>query len=428
MARRFTDVQIKALRARAQRYEQFEDGTGFGVRVSTVGLKTWILMYRYQGKARRLTIGTYPDMGLAAARTAAAEAREKLILGFDPGAEAVAEKARRSSAATIDTLIDDYMRLYVRVRKRASSAKEEERLLLTKVLPEWKGRKARDIRRADVVLLLDGIVERGAPISANRTKSVLSKMFNWGIERDYVEMNPAAHLGRPVDEKSRDRNLSPAEIRTFWTGLDAAADISLVFRLALRFKLVTGQRRGEIAQARWDQFDPDLTLWTIPAEVTKNNMIHLVPITATARALLHEAREALVFRDKDGVERRSEWVFPARRGKGANHITGSGISQAVAALLPTDKEKADGTGLELAHFTPHDLRRTFATRAIEAGVRRDWIKLCLNHTTADVTAIYDRYGYMAEKRMAMEAWEKRLLDIVNGAAPASNVIRLDVIA
>ncbi len=168
---RYTDKGLAALKPKAERYEVWEDGrTGLGVRVSPKGRKSWVYMYRFNGTLRRMCFGTYPAVGLASARVKHANAKELLTKGTDPGAQQIERKRAERDAETVSDIAEEYLEKWARPRKR--SAGEDERILRKDVLPAWGAKKAKEIRRRDVILLLDKIVERGAPIGANRTLGV----------------------------------------------------------------------------------------------------------------------------------------------------------------------------------------------------------------------------------------------------------------
>ena len=244
---KFTDRSIAALKPGTARYEKWEDGrAGLGVRVSPKGRKSWIYMYRFGGKARRMGLGTYPVVGLASAHVKHAQAKELLNKGIDPGAQQIERKRVERDAQTVNDLAEEYLEKWARPRKR--SAGEDERILRKDVLPAWGTRKARDIRRRDVILLLDTIVERGAPIAANRTLGVVRRMFNFAVSRDILDATPVAMVKAPAKEMPRERVLSPSEIRIFWNDLDRAP-ISPGIVLALKLQLVTAQRKGEVIGA-----------------------------------------------------------------------------------------------------------------------------------------------------------------------------------
>src|SRR5882724_5828924 len=161
---RFTDKGIAGLKPKSDRYEIWEDGrTGFGVRISPKARKSWIYMYRFGGKARRMTLGDYPKDGLATARVKFAQAKKAVDLGEDPAAFVKAERLTERSAATVKQLVDEYLQ---RSAQRLRSHREVKRILERDVIPAWRDRKAKTIKRRDVILLLDGITDRGAPIMA----------------------------------------------------------------------------------------------------------------------------------------------------------------------------------------------------------------------------------------------------------------------
>jgi integrase len=398
-----TDRGIKSLKPKADRYEVWEDNrTGFGVRVSPAGRKSWVFMYRYDGKARRMTLGTYPAVGLASARVEHAKAGKVLEEGSDPGKQLVERRKADRSAETVADLVGEYLEKWARPRKR--SAGEDERILGKDVLPVWGRRKARDIGRRDVVLLLDGIIERGAPIQANRTLSVIRRMFNFAISRGMLDATPVVMVKAPSKENQRDRVLTSDELRTLWHGL-ANARMSEPVRLALKFMVTTAQRKGEIVNAEWDEFDFEEGTWTIPASRSKNQRTHRVPLSTMAVSLLGEVRE---------LSGGSPWLFPSPR-RGGGPISAPTVNHALLRSLSM-------IGVE--GVVPHDLRRSAASAMTSLGVPRLVVSKLLNHIDRGVTAIYDRHGYDREKRQALDAWGAHLEEIVSAKPTPENVIKL----
>ncbi len=402
---RFTDKGIAALKPKAERYEAWEDGrTGFGVRVSPAGRKSWVFMYRFEGTPRRMTFGTYPQRGLADARVDLAIAKQRLQAGVDPGAELTTKRTADREAPSVNELIEEYLEKWERPTKRTAS--ETARVLRKDVSPRWGKRKAQNIKRRDVIVLLDDIVARGAPIQANRTLALVRKMFNFAISRDIVEVNPCHMVSAPGTERQRDRVLRDAEIKGFWEGLPDT-DMAPAIQLALKFQLVTVQRKGEVVTVEREEIDFDNAVWTIPAEKTKNNLAHRVPLSSVAMGILTDAEEL------DGDHR---WVFPSPRTNGG--ITDRAVDHALQRNL---------AALEVAHFTPHDLRRTASSKMTgDLGISRLTISKILNHVERGVTAVYDRHSYDHEKRQALDAWGRRLEEILSGKteAQAANVVRL----
>ena len=415
---RFTDRSIAALKPKAKLYEVWEDGrTGLGLRVSPKGRKSWNYMYRFDGKARRMTLGTYPAVSLASANVKHANAKELLTKGTDPGALHVEKRRAERQAETVSDIAEEYLEKWARPRKR--SAGEDERILRKDVLPAWGKRKAKDIRRRDVILLLDTIVERGAPIAANRTLGVVRRMFNFAISRDLLDTTPVAMVKPPAKENQRERVLSPEEIRIFWKGLDEGP-ISPGICLALKLQLVTAQRKGESIGAALSEFDlKEEKVWIIPPERAKNGKTHRVPLSPLAVSLIEEAQT---------LAGDSQWLFPSPRGDVP--VKPQAVNQALyRACMPiAERPKAarlsKKPAIGLTGIVPHDLRRTAASNMAALGINRLVISKILNHVETSVTAIYDRHGYDTEKRHALEAWAAHLEGILSGKPKADNVVTL----
>ena len=402
--RRFTDKFVQSLKPKVARYEVYE-GSSFAVRVGQGGGKTWIWFYRFEGRHRRVTLGEYPAMGLADARVKLAEARKALESGIDPGTVKVEQQKAERVAATVADLVEAYLDKWARPRKR--SAAEDERILRKDVIPAWRKRKAKDIARRDVIALLDKIVDRGSPIAANRTLAVIRRMFGWALSRDIVGASPCVAVKAPAKERRRDRVLSADEIAALWRALDhPELMISPAIRLALKFQLVTAQRKGEVIGAEWSEFDRLEGVWTIPAAKAKNGMPHRVPLSPLALAVLDEIAAAAGTLD-------TGWLFPSRRpGK---PITGPAVDHAM---------RNNRGSLRMGDTTPHDLRRTAASHMTSIGISRLVVSKILNHAELGITAVYDRHSYDGEKRAALCAWGARLGEIIGARRPSENVITL----
>jgi integrase len=388
---KFTDSKIKGIKTPKKREYVWEGGTGFGIRLEPTGTKTFVLWYRFNGKPEGITIGRYPKIGLAMARTKSAKIKERLETGIDPRIDIKSEKRANKEAYTVNDLVEEYIEKHAKLKKR--SWKEDERILFKDVVPNWGRRKAKDINRLHINLLLDSIVERGAPIQANMTLAVIRKMFNFAIGRSILAFNPCLGIPRPSKPKQRSRILSEHEIKEFWIGLDNAR-MAEGTKLALKLQLVTAQRKGEVAGAEWRDFDFQKGWWTIPAEKTKNGLSHRIPLSSLALEIIKDAKE---------YSGDSKWVFPSPHKD--KHITEPAIDHAV-------RNNHDNFGID--HFTPHDLRRTAASLMTGAGISRLTVGKILNHAESGVTATYDRHSYDLEKRQALETWERNLKSIITG--------------
>ncbi|MBF0400557.1 MAG: tyrosine-type recombinase/integrase [Magnetococcales bacterium] len=396
---KFSDRYIQSLKPKEQRYEVLE-GLGFSVRVTPTGSKTFFMAYQFEGRNRRLTLGSYPEMKLTEARKKHADARQMLAKGVDPGALEQDAKREAHAAPTIAQLVTEYLEKWAKPRKRAW--REDERVLNRDVVPRWGRRKAHAITRRDVIALLDEIMERDAPIMANKTLAIIRKMFNFAIGRSILETSPCLAIPAPAPTAQRDRVLSEEEIRTVWNGLDHA-NMDEGTKLAVKFQILTAQRKGEVVAAKWDEVDCVNGWWTMPLVKVKNKLTHRVPLSKEALALLEEIK---------ALAGDSQWLFPS--GQTANHIIATSVDHAVRKNLPV---------FGIDRFTPHDLRRSAATHMTSMGISRLTVGKILNHAEPGVTAVYDRHSYDAEKRIALDAWGRKLETIVTGQ-PESNVLPL----
>ena len=396
---KFTDRQIKSLKPKKTRYEVWEDnGKGFGVRVAPTSRKSFIFLYRFQGTSRRMTFGNYPETSLADAHAAHAKSRQLLEQGSDPATVEQDEKEESRRSPSVKRLVAEYIEKYAKPRKR--SWKEDKRILYKDVVPRWGKRKAQDVARRDIILLLDEIVERGALIQANRTLATIRKMYSFAMGRGILESSPCVAIPAPSKENRRDRVLNEEEIRTFWEKLDTAK-MDNATALALKFQLITAQRKGEVAGAEWKDFDLKNGWWTIPAEKAKNGFPHRVPLSSLATEILSKLNE---------VTGDSQWLFPSPRD--GQHIAETSVDHAV-------RENAEH--FEVDHFTPHDLRRTAASMMTASGIQRLTVSKVLNHVETGVTSVYDRHSYDKEKRKALRSWGLQLETIL-GLKKSNKVI------
>jgi integrase len=355
---------------RDSEYRQLE------LRIRDSGAKAWAIRYYLHGKQRRFTIGEFPAISVADARQRAKDALRDIEDRIDPAIE----KRQRRDADTFDDLARDYIEKWAKPRKR--SWKEDQRILNANILPHWKHRAVRDITRRDIRELIEAIADRGAPTMANRVRALLSKLFRFAIGRDVIELSPMVGIERPADETPRDRVLTDDEIRQFWTATEA---LDAPMRAFFRLRLLTAQRGIEVSTMKWGDVDLEGGWWTVSATVAKNKLSHRVPLSQAVIDLLKE------------LPRDGRYVLDGARGK---------RQQAEAAAT-----------FAIDDFKGHDLRRTAASRMASAGIPRLHIGKVLNHVETGVTAVYDRHGYDAEKRVALDTWA-RVLNAILKAKPA----------
>lgn len=413
----FTDKLIKNLKPAEKEYWKRE-GHGFSIRVLPSGDKIWYFIYTFDGRKRfmRLGEGSYPDISLADARTRFDAARVKVKNGIDPLTEKEEQKAERSKSPTVGDLIDEYIKKHAKANKK--SWREDQRCLEKEVLPLWGKRKAADIKKRDVVLLLEGIVDRGSPVMANNTLEKIRKMFNFAVERDILEFTPCYGVKKPTKKEHKDRVLTDSEIVTVWNGLDTAAMTDEMKR-ALKLILVTAQRPGEVIGMHSNEIEGEW--WTIPADRAKNGKTHRIFLTATALQLIGN-KEGYIFESPRKItlpsgEKISQPMdvnavaYAVRRNLEVPMQEGQGLS---VGEIAEPAEATTPRKIVMATWTPHDLRRTAATNLSALGHSDEVIDAVLNHVKKGVVAIYNRHRYDREKQMALEAWARKITSIING--------------
>jgi integrase len=366
---------------------------GLGLRVSASGRKTWVLMYRVRGdkRLRRATLGTYPILTLADARDQARADLRAAAKGRDPASERKAER----QAETFGELAEEYIERYAKKRKR--SWFKDRQALDRDLLPRFRHRKAAGIKRREVIKLLEEIADRGAPVGANRTLEIIRRIYNWGIEQEIVTVNPCQRISKPGAERKRDRVLSDDEIRAVWTALEAETPR---MRDLFRLRFLTAQRPGEVSRMRWEDIDMASAWWTIPPEFSKNGLSHRVPLSPPAMETLRRI---------EGYGNEAGWVVPSPTGKGP-----------LRAVWRAMRNIRKQSGVE---FRPHDLRRTAATRMTgDLGIARLTVSKVLGHIETGVIGVYDRATYDREKRQALDAWGRRLEEIISDMPATDNVV------
>ncbi|MFS8035542.1 tyrosine-type recombinase/integrase [Xanthobacter sp. AM11] len=403
MAKPLTAKGIDALKPGTSRYEE-PDGNmpSLYVIVQTSGAKSWAVRYRFKGKPKKHTLGTYPAIKLADARTLAAQVLTAVAEGRDPSEEK--KQAKREAAHPvkddIGSVVAMFLDRYAKPNQREDSFKETKRHLEKEAVKAWRGRSIKSITKRDVIDLLDAAVDRGATVTANRLLAAVRRFFNWCVERGIVDASPAAGIKAPTAEKSRDRILSDKELGLVWKG---AESLDWPFGPFIHLLILTGQRRDEVAGMRWSEIDLANATWTIPGDRTKNGKAHVVPLSPGAVSLI----EGLP-RMKDG-EGDSAFVF-STTGKTA--ISGfskakAALDKAIAKLLKGNDEADADEPPTIPDWRLHDLRRTMASGMARLGVPVHVVEKLLNHTSgtfSGIVGVYQRHEYADEKRQAIETW------------------------
>jgi integrase len=362
--------------------------SGFVARCQPSGKVSYFLRYRDKktGQKHWLGLGQHGVITPARARELAQIEAGRVAGKVNPLAEQRAEraeatKAERAEENTVNAILDEFVKRHA---SKLRSADQVTGAFDRYVRPAIGAMSVYDVKRRDIVKLLDGVADTAGDVMADRTLAHIRKAFNWQAIRDDEFKTPivAGMAKTKPKERARDRVLADDEIRDIWTALETA-DVPSCYPAYVKTLLLTATRRNEAADMTAAEIDVDL--WVIPAARYKGKHDHVVPLTKQARALIGDAKG---------------FVFSTTGGDRAF----SGFSKAKAAL---DKEitkvrKAAGRG-KLQRWTLHDLRRTGRTLMSRAGVPEDHAERAIGHVIGGVRETYDRWTYIEEKRKAFEA-------------------------
>ena len=382
--RALTAIGVERIKPPARgQVEIFDRGyPGFALRVSYGGSKVWSMFYRHGGKLRRRTLGIYPAMSLAEAREAWRETRRLVAMGQDPGRVS----AKRSD--TVASVVEEWLKRDKRDAK-PSSIYQTRTALARDVLPVWGERPINTISKRDVIELLDGIIDRGAPGKARSVHAHLHRLFRWSVGREIIPISPMEGLQGPAPAGRRDRVLSDDELVKIWH-----AATEWPFGTILKLLILTGARREELTQLRWAEVVGDTI--NLSGVRTKTGEPRTIPLSALAMALI------------EGVPRTGcEFLFSVN---GRSHVSS----------WSRPKLRLDAaTGINQP-WVVHDIRRTVATGCQKLGVNLQTVEAVLGHTAgsrAGIVRVYQVHDFAAEKRAALEAWGAHVMALVEGRAP-----------
>jgi integrase len=362
-----TDRFCQHAKSTAAQTDYFDETvTGLALRVTSGGVKAWTLLHGVPRK--RITLGRYPALSLAAARSLAIETKEGRVAG--------------TVAATVE--------MYIRSISGLRSAAEVERRLRHDALPVIGHIPLRELHRRDVTRVID--VKADAPIAARRVFEDIRAMIRWAVSRGDLDHNPIDGMTGPPASKPRDRVLSDEEIRHLWDRLEGRVG------LVIKFCLVTAQRLGEVTGLQSAELDLSRKVWNIPGSRTKNGYPHSVPLSVMALSIIKKTSQ---------LPASAETVF----GVGGDHV-----GDVIRDQLQFGKR-----------WTAHDLRRTALSKMAELGVAPIVLGHIANHRTitkAGVTlGVYVQHAYDREKREALELWADRLQWIISGAGEVVSIQR-----
>lgn len=398
-----THTALQALKPKAKNYS-VTDRDGLFIEVLTSGSMVWRYKYHLNGKREKVTIGRYPEIGLAKARELRNDAAELVALGKSPAKakqeNKVKQKVEAARASDLKSLAQRWFADEVNHKSDGWKYTVENWLKLD-IYPAIGGRDPREITEDDIDAILAKIIRRGSPSSANKVRSICSQVFEYGIGKREIAANPAARV-KPVKtpETQNHRALGVKEIAPFLLALEKV-DTRPINKLAIQILLLTFTRKDELRLAKWEEFDLDNGVWEIPAHRMKMREAHRVYLSRQVVALLEQLRS---------LSGHSEYLLPnfSVKIKPIGHTTINNV---------IDRLEING-----ARFVPHGFRATASSILNEAGFRYDVIERQLAHKERNkVRATYNQAEYAHERREMLQWWA----DYVDSLKQGSNVIPIN---
>lgn len=424
---KLTDRTVNAARA-VNGEVVMGDGAGLYLRVRPNNApKVWFFRYTINGKTRKMQLGAYPLLTLAAAR----EKRDALLKltkqGTDPtvaiAKEAEEREAKERALAARLTVNDLFSRWQtVELVRRKDKGAEITRMFRKDVLPKIGNLYVEDVRKGHITEIVDELLSRGVTRMAKLVFGLIRQMFRYAAERDIIDFEPTATIRKSKiggKDTERDRVLSEDEIKALHKQISNAKLLDTT-QLAVWICLATCCRIGELTNAKWEHIDIENMRWWIPPENSKNARAHNIQLSKFAvdkfEALKvafqgkHERRQEKNKKNKNPIENPSPFVFPDKsknKPVSSKTITKQ-LSDRQRVNLNPHKHRVGGAlsgalVLKGGKWTPHDLRRTGATIMVSLGVLPEVAERCLNHIEQNkIKRTYQHHSY--EKEMA-EAWQ-----------------------
>lgn len=412
-ARSLTDLQLKGLKARDKAYK-VSDRDGLYAYVAPSGSVSLRYDYRIGKRRETLTLGRYDatasarvprplevlefgmGLSLAEARLLLNKAKRSLEQGVSPSRAKAEKKAAETEALTFGKWVERYLEFKGDPKSKgeqlADSTLAMRRSTYKRALEKPLGKlMLEEITPNRLATLCDDIkAQRGPAVAVHAREIVL--MYRHAQRKGIEVSNPAERVQASAIARfePRDRALSPSELRLLLAALDQAPTMPTL-RLAVRFVLLTGVRKGEFIGATWDEIDFGSETWTIPSRRMKGGKPHIVYLSDQALDILTTLRSCFSA---------SRYLHPGRYDSDLP-ISDATLNRVIAMAIARIRIETP----DFTPFTVHDLRRTFSTSLNRAKFDERWIEMALAHVPRNrIAATYNVARYAAERRIMMQAW------------------------
>lgn len=384
-AKGVTVMGLSDTKIRNAKTGRLSDGQGLYLLVKSKGKGWWRFDYRINGKRKCLSMGTYPDVSLSAARDKRAEARKLVAQNIDPSEQRKKEKQARTGADTFESVA----RLWVTAQAADWSDGHAKRVLgrLEKdVFPVIGSKPAGEVTAADMIALVRRIEARGATYTANRARRDCSKVFGFAIAHGDAERDPAADIKGAMSATKTKHFASitdPKAVGGLLRAIDGF-DGHFVTKCALQLAPLVFVRPGELRSAEWSEIDFEKAEWRIPADKMKSRRVHIVPLSTQAIGILQELHK---------LTGQGRYLFPSVRTD-SRPMSENTLNAALRRLGYTKDE-----------MTAHGFRSMASTLLNEQGYNFDWIERQLAHAEKNsVRAAYNYADYLQERKQMMQEW------------------------
>lgn len=406
------DIQIRHWIAKGESVAK-SDGDGLTFTLSTAGTASWVLRYRYAGRRKEVTLGNYPDLGLAAARKLAREQRVHIDQGGDPATVKQEAKSRARDAWLMRDLAADYTAKRLSPDEFAPDTIKYRHYDIDQVILPYLG--AREVRNVTPTDVVDMLTKCGRTWTiCKRILTCTSQLFDHACGMKIIPTNPCmgiklnALFGKRPPVKKRVM-LDEAELRSFLPNIDAIGEENA---LGLLILFATCVRSNELIKAEKKHLNFVNHTWWVPAESVKTREGFLVPLVPEVEAWFQRLIE---------LSGDSKYVMPTREGRrnrkrpGDNHVGKTTLWAAIQRAFEQGK-------IEVQRFTPHDTRSTAKGHMRNMGISREISEIALNHKLQGMEGIYDVRADIPERRDALVKWARFLIACKTGTPIPSNVI------
>jgi len=390
-------TQVDKSKPKEKEYS-LNDGNGLALRIKPIGTKIWIFNYQrpITKKRANLTLGKYPALSLAKARTKAIEARELLVDDIDPkdyrDDQLLSKQTKLNN--TLQVVFDSWFSVKKTSIKELTAKKLKQRL--DKYLLSYLGKKPiNEITAPQTIKVLQPLANEGKLETVGRICRNLNEIMTFAVNTGIIEHNRLAGIGKAfaAPKVTNQASLKPEELPKLLTALNYA-NIKNITRCLIEWQLHTMTRPSESAGARWDEIDLENQLWNIPEDRMKKGRPHTIPLTDQTSALLETIKS---------ITPESEFVFPGHTSR-KKHVSSQTANKAL--------ERMGFKGQQ----TSHGLRALASTTLNEQGFDVDVIEAALSHVDKDkVRSAYNRTDYLERRKKVMSWWSNHITEASEGS-------------